>query len=53
MTDHTPDPAEIRAFAALHGLTNEQARQLLAEHRAESGLEEALRNLKHFLRAPS
>ena len=46
--------AEIRAYAAQHGLSDDQARQLLAEHgHDETGLEEALRNLKHFLKAPS
>ena len=46
--------AEIRAFALEHGLTYQQARQLLTEHgENEGGLAEALQSLKHFLKAPS
>ena len=51
---HEPTAAEIRAYAEQHGLSGDQARQLLAEHgRDETGLAEALHSLKHFLKAPS
>ncbi len=51
---HEPSEAEIRNFALAHDLTDEQARQLLAEHGTdESRLSEALQSLKHFLKAPS
>jgi hypothetical protein len=51
---HDPTTAEIRAYAERHGLTDEQARRLLFEHgQDETRLEEALRSLRHFLRAPS
>lgn len=51
---HEPTEAEIRAFAARHGITEQQAREILAEHgQDESRLEEAARNLAHFLKAPS
>jgi hypothetical protein len=46
--------AEIDAYAAHHGLTLDQARRLLVEHgEYESGLEEAVRSLTHFLKSPS
>ena len=49
-----PDPDQVRAFASRHGITEEQARQILEEHgEDESKLEEAARNLAHFLKAPS
>ena len=51
---HDPTAAEIRAYAERHALTDDLARQLLAEHgHDENRLEEALRSLKHFLKAPS
>jgi hypothetical protein len=51
---HEPTAAQIRAYAELHGLTDDQARQLLSEHgHDESRLSEALQSLKHFLQAPS
>jgi|EndMetStandDraft_2_1072991.scaffolds.fasta_scaffold1907881_2 hypothetical protein len=51
---HDPTAAEIRAYAEEHGLTDDQARQLLSEHgHDESRLSEALQSLKHFLQAPS
>ena len=51
---HAPSAAEIRAFAERHGLTDDQARRVLAEHGAdESAWDEAARNLIHFLKAPS
>jgi hypothetical protein len=51
---HTPTDVEIRAFAADHQLSEEQARQLLTEHGHDAGgLTEALQSLKHFLKAPS
>ena len=44
----------MRGFARRHQLTEDQARQLLTEHgRDEDGLSQALRSLKHFLKAPS
>ena len=49
-----PADAEIRAFAERHDLTEAQARTLLTEHGAdEDRLSDAVRSLKHFLRAPS
>ena len=51
---HEPTDVEIRAFAQLHSLTEDQARLLLTEHGPEGGgLAEALQSLKHFLKAPS
>lgn len=51
---HEPSDAEIRSFAARHALTEAQARELLTEHgHDEDRLSEALRSLKHFLKAPS
>ena len=51
---HEPTAAEIRAYAEHHGLSDDQARQLLTDHgHDESGLSEALQSLKHFLKAPS
>ena len=51
---HEPTAAEIRAYAERHNLTDDQARQLLTEHaHDETGLDQALQNLKHFLKAPS
>jgi hypothetical protein len=51
---HEPTAAEIRAYAEQHGLTDDQARQLLIEHgHDETSLGEALQSLKHFLKAPS
>jgi hypothetical protein len=51
---HEPTAAEIRAYAEQHGLSDDQARQILIEHgHDEAGLSEALRSLKHFLKAPS
>ena len=49
-----PTNAEVGQYAERHGLTEDQARQLLTEHgHDETGLAEALRNLRHFLKAPS
>ena len=49
-----PDPDQVRAFASRYGITEEQARQILEEHgEDESKLEEAAKNLAHFLKAPS
>jgi hypothetical protein len=51
---HEPTADEIRAYAERHGLTDDQARQLLTEHgHDETRLGEALQSLKHFLQAPS
>ena len=51
---HHPSDDEVRAFAARHSLTADQARRALDEHGAdESAWEEAARNLVHFLKAPS
>jgi hypothetical protein len=51
---HEPTADAIRAYAARHGLTDDQARQLLTEHgHDETRLGEALQSLKHFLQAPS
>ena len=51
---HEPTAAEIRAYAERHGLTDDQARQLLMEHGGdETRLSEALQSLKHFLKSPS
>lgn len=51
---HEPTDAEVRAFARCHQLTEDQARQLLAEHgHDDNGLGQALQSLKHFLKAPS
>jgi len=51
---HEPTAAEIRSYADQHGLTDDQARELLAEQgHDETGLGEALKSLKHFLKAPS
>jgi len=51
---HDPTAAEIRAYARTHGLTDDQARQLLMEHGGdETRMSEALQSLKHFLKAPS
>ena len=51
---HEPTAAEIRSYAEQHGITDDQARQLLAEHgHDEISLSEALQSLKHFLKAPS
>ena len=51
---HAPSAAEIRAFAERHGLTDDQARQVLTEHGSnESAWDETVRNLIHFLKAPS
>ena len=51
---HEPTAAEIRAYAEQHGITDDQARQLLSEHgHDESTLSKALQSLKHFLQAPS
>ena len=45
---------EIAAFAARHGLAEEQARRVLDEHGSdESTWDETARNLVHFLKAPS
>ena len=51
---HEPTAAEVRAYAERHGLADDQARQLLAEHGHDgTRLDEALQSLKHFLKAPS
>jgi hypothetical protein len=51
---HEPTDADVRAFAATHRLSEDQARQLLTEHGDdEDRLAEGLRSLKHFLKAPS
>ena len=51
---HDPTAAEIRAYAERHGLTDDQARQLLMEHgEDETRLSEALQSLKHLLKSPS
>ena len=51
---HEPTDAEVRGFARRHQLTEDQALQLLTEHgHDEDGLSQALRSLKHFLKAPS
>lgn len=51
---YQPDPAEVRAFAERHGLTDEQARGVLADHGPdESNWNETARSLLHFLKAPS
>jgi hypothetical protein len=44
--------AEAAALASRHGITEDQARELLARHGTD-GFEEALKSLAHFLRAPS
>lgn len=52
----SPDPhsAQVRSFAQRHGLTDEQAQRVLAEHgEDESSWGEAARSLIHFLKAPS
>jgi hypothetical protein len=49
-----PDEEGVSAFARRHRITRLQARELLREHGGDqSRLEEAVRNLAHFLRAPS
>lgn len=51
---HEPTDAEVRGFARRHQLTEDQARQLLTEHgHDEDSLSQALRSLKHFLKAPT
>ena len=51
---YKPDPAEVRAFAARHRLTEDQARGVLADHGPdESRWDETARSLLHFLKAPS
>lgn len=51
---HRPSAAEIRAFAERHGLSDDRARRVIAEHGSdESAWDEAARNLIHFLKAPS
>ena len=51
---HQPTDTEVRGFARRHQLTEDQARQLLTEHGHDEGrLSDALRSLKHFLKAPS
>jgi hypothetical protein len=51
---HHPTESEVFAFAARHGITEQQAREILSEHgEDESKLEEAVRNLVHFFKAPS
>jgi hypothetical protein len=49
-----PDPGvRARELALRHGVPEEQVRPLLDQHDDESKLEEAIRNIAHFLRAPS
>jgi len=53
MADH-PTDEEVRAFAARHALTEQQARRVLDEHGAdESTWGDTARSLIHFLKAPS
>jgi len=54
MTHDRPTESEVFAFAARHGITEAQAREILTEHgEDESKLEEAVKNLVHFFKAPS
>jgi len=49
-----PSAEDIRAFAEEHGLSDDQARELLTEHgHDESRLAQAVETLRHFLKAPS
>jgi hypothetical protein len=54
MTRNPQDPNHRRAIelAERHRIPEEEVFRLLGEHDGD-GLEEALRNLGHFLRAPS
>lgn len=55
MGAHVPSDDAVTEFARRHGISEEQARGLLVEHgnADESRLTDAVRNLRHFLRAPS
>jgi hypothetical protein len=50
-TERTLD-AKAAEFAAEHGISEDKAREILATQGSE-GIEGALRNLAHFLKAPS
>lgn len=51
---HELSADELRAFAARHQLTEEQARRVLDEHGPDEGAwDEKAHSLLHFLKAPS
>lgn len=51
---HELSADELRAFAARHQLTEDQARRVLDEHGPdEDTWDEKARSLLHFLKAPS